>query len=65
MILAKRISVEMAKKNGNNRVHFHGTPAITTSNEGKPANRETSAAKLCCQLGDVLKLLLIEKSQNC
>ncbi len=24
--LAKRISVEMAKKNGNNHVHFHGTP---------------------------------------
>jgi hypothetical protein len=24
--LAKQISVEMAKKNGNNRVHFHGTP---------------------------------------
>jgi hypothetical protein len=26
--LAKRISVEMAKKNGNNRVHFHGTHFI-------------------------------------
>jgi hypothetical protein len=26
--LAKRISVEMALKNGNNYVHFHGTPRL-------------------------------------